>query len=375
MIVRRGASIALILVLLFLVFGCGREKPKTDFELGKEYFLASDYPKAMIRLEKWVQQFPDSPQSAEAHAMLAVIYHDDETRQTYYKAEIDTLKKIGEPGMSVVLRMLENLTTATRLGNTIRDILVEGGQLSVNPLMTHLRGNNWRLRRNAQETLIRMGAPAVEALIKTLNDPDIYVRSLAIEALSEIGDQRAISSLEKQMEDPSKLIQVTAAAALHKMGKGNPRNIIINALTDIDAATRRVAAKATWEIIDDPPLSLLLRAVKDVDPDVRNYATLAIGKTRDPEAIGPLIKALKEDEDDRVRDSAAKALHQIGTPAVEPLIKELEGTKDIEIVIRIAQTLGNIGDKRAIKPLEKVYNEATNPLLKNETAKALNLID
>ena len=375
MIVRRGASITLILVVLFLVIGCGREKPKTDFELGKEYFLVSDYPKAMIRLEKWVQQVPDSPQNTEAHAMLAVIYHDDETRQSYYKAEIDTLKKIGEPGMLTVLKMLENLTTATRLGSTIRDILVEGGQLSVNPLMTHLKGRNWRLRKNAQETLIQMGAPAVEALIKVLNDPDVYVRSLAIEALSEIGDQRAISSLETQMEDTNKLIQVTAAAALHKMGRGNPRNIIINALTDADAGTRRVAAKAAWEIIDDPPLSSLLKAMKDVDPDVRNYVTLAVGKTRNPEAIGMLMKALKDDEDDRVRDSAAKALHQIGTPAVDPLIKELEGTKDMEIVIRIAQTLGNIGDKRAIKPLEKVYNEATNPLLKNETAKALNLID
>jgi HEAT repeat protein len=108
---------------------------------------------------------------------------------------------------------------------------------------------------------------------------------------------------------------------------------------------------------------------------VRNYSTLSVGKTRNPEAIEPLIKALKEDEDDRVRDSAAKALHQIGTPAVDPLIEELGGTKDMEIVIRIAQTLGDIGDKRAIKPLEKVYNEATNPLLKNETAKALNKID
>ncbi len=374
MIVRRGAGI-IVLIVLFLIFGCGREKPKTDFELGKEYFLASDYPKAMIRLEKWVQQYPDSPQNSEAHAMLAVIYHDDETRQTYYKAEIDTLKKIGEPAMSAVLKMMENLTTATRLGNTIRDILVEGGQLSVNPLITHLKGHNWRLRRNAQETLTKMGSPAVEALIKALDDPDVYVRSLAIEALSEIGDKRAIEPLEKQMEDPDKLIQVTAAAALHKMGRGNPRNIIINAMTDDNAATRRVAAKAIWEIIDNPPLSLLLKAMKDSDPDVRNYVTLAVGKTRNPEAIGPLIKALKEDEDDRVRDSAAKALHQIGTPAVDPLIKELAGTKDMEIVIRIAQTLGDIGDKRAIKPLEKVYNEATNPLLKNETAKALNKID
>ena len=41
MIARREAGIVLIVISLFLILGCGREKPKNDFELGKAYFSAS----------------------------------------------------------------------------------------------------------------------------------------------------------------------------------------------------------------------------------------------------------------------------------------------------------------------------------------------
>ena len=93
MIARKGAFIVYIAVSLFLAFvciieqGCGGEKPKSNFELGKEYFLASDYPKAMIRLETWVRENPGSPQNNEARAMLAITYHNDETKQQLYQQE------------------------------------------------------------------------------------------------------------------------------------------------------------------------------------------------------------------------------------------------------------------------------------------------
>ena len=66
------------------------------------------------------------------------------------------------------------------------------------------------------------------------------------------------------------------------------------------------------------------------------------------------------------------SLEKIGKPAVEPLIAALESSNDMGLTIRIVHILGEIGDKRADKPLDKLYMEATNPLLKDETAKALN---
>ena len=378
MIARKGASVILVASLLFLAFGCDREKPKTNFQLGKEYFRASDYKKAMIRLETWVQSDLDADQLhtiPEARAMLAVIYHNDETRKPHFEAELKKIQEMGEPGIVAVLKLMENKAIADRLGNAIRDTLVRVGELSIGPLMKDLKSNNWRLRVNAQRVLIDIGELAVEPLIENLDYPDLYVRSMSIEALNKIGDKRAIEPLKKKLDDPSKLIQVEVAAALHNMGQINPTKVIISALEDESVDARRAAAKAIWEIIDDPPVKTLLKAMKDTDPQVRNYAALSAGKTRSTEAIQPLMKMLEEDNDDQIRDSAAKALENIGKPAVDPLIKTLEGTSDMAVTIRIVHILGNIGDKRAIKPLEKVYKEATNPLLRNETAKALNQID
>ncbi len=88
-----------------------------------------------------------------------------------------------------------------------------------------------------------------------------------------------------------------------------------------------------------------------------------------------MIKMLLEDESDQVKASAADSLGKIGKPAVEPLIELLEDAKDMELIIWIVQTLGEIGDKRAIKPMEKIYNETSNTVLQHETARALNKID
>jgi HEAT repeat protein len=375
MIAKRGMVSALVVMSLFLVLGCGREKPKSAFELGKEHFEASNYPQAMIRLENWIQENPDSPQNIQAHAMLAVMYHDDETRQDLYKTKLEKLKTMGESGMAAVLKLTENKKIADRLTNTINDILIQGGSLSVGPLMEDMQSQNWRLKRNAQQVLIQIGEPALDSLIKFLDNPDPYNRAMAAEAIGQIGDKKGITPLEQKLDDPSKVVQITVATALLRMGQSRHKDVIINALSDENVQARRVASEAIWELINTPPVNTLLKALKDTDPEVRRYAALALGKTKSPDAIQPLLKVLQEDEDDQNKNAAAGSLVKIGRPAVKPLIEALGKSNDIDVTIRIVQTLGNIGDKRAIKPMEKVYNEATIPLLKNETAKALNKID
>jgi len=375
MIARGWVVTFLVALLVSSIPGCGREKAKNDYELGKEYFEASDYGQAIIRLDRWVQK-SDRPNLTEAHAILAVIYHDYPNRQEFFEIELNKLREIGEPGMAAVLELMKNTTVASRLGDTINDILVKCGKLSVGPLIRDLTSHNWRLAINAQETLAKIGEPAVEPLIATLkNDTDIYTRSVAIEALKKIGDKRAVAPLEQRLNDPSRLIQVTAAAALHAMDQRNPEKVIIKALEDPDFEVRRAAAEALYETMENPPIDSVVKLLKDPDPEVRNFAALTAGKLHSTEAVPMLTKLIKEDKDDRVRASAGKSLESIGKPAVDPLINILANTKDQELIIRIAQILGNVNDKRAIEPLEKIYKTDDRPLVKNEVAKALNKID
>ena len=376
MIVRKGVSIPLVIMSLALIFGCGRPEPKDNFQLGEEYFQASDYIQAIMRLEIWLRE--DDPDNLAGHndkarVMLLVMYHNDETRQQLYEAMFKKMQ--GKSGMAVVLGLVENRTTRSRLGNSISDILVKGGDLSVPPLMKYMNGPNPKLRIYALNTLIKLGKPAIGSLIQTLDDPDQYSRSRAVEALSAIGDKSAIKPLEAKLNDPSGLVRVQVAAALYGMGQTNAtRKIILDALEDEDVHTRRVAARTVAEIVDDPPLKSAMKALNDTDADMRNYAAQIAGKLRSAEAVQPLIKMLLEDENDNVKASAADSLGKIGKPAVKPLINLLEETEALDLNLRLVRILGKIGDKRAVKPLEKVYKETPNPVLKDATAKALNEI-
>ena len=65
---------------------------------------------------------------------------------------------------------------------------------------------------------MELGEPAVESLIKALNDEDWHVRSGAAEALGEIGDRRAVEPLIEALKDEDGGVRKDAADALGKMG-------------------------------------------------------------------------------------------------------------------------------------------------------------
>jgi HEAT repeat protein len=108
---------------------------------------------------------------------------------------------------------------------------------------------------------------------------------------------------------------------------------------------------------------------------VRNYAAIALGKSSNDEVVKVLVKAMRDDKDEQVRNSAGKSLEKIGKPSVEPLVELLKSTNDMELTIRVAQILGNVGDKRAVPALEDAYKKEKRDMVKNELAKALNKID
>lgn len=374
MFVGRWGTIVLVVSMVFLILGCGRGEKKSDFELGKEYFLASDYTQAMIRLESWIQK-KKNPNLVEAHAILAMIFHDMNNRQAEYEQEVGVLRNYGEEGMDTVVKLMENPTIAGRHQESVDDILIKGGSTSVGPLIAALKHPNWRLKVHAHQALIKVGQPAVKGLTMALNDPDRYTKSMVIDALCKISGKDAVPLIEQQLNDPDRLVKVTAAVALHSMGEENPTGIIVNGLKDPDIEVRRVATRAMAEIMDNPPADQMIKLIKDLDPGVRNYAAIALGKSSNDEVVRVLVKAMRDDKDEQVRNSAGKSLEKIGKPSVEPLVELLKSTNDMELTIRVAQILGNVGDKRAVPALEDAYKKEKRDMVKNELAKALNKID
>ena len=200
-----------------------------------------------------------------------------------------------------------------------------GDETAVGPLINALKRDEFSgVRWKAAEALSKIGNPAVEPLIATLQYPDDDVRWKAAIALGEIGNPDAIEPLIQLLSDDDRFVRSRAAHALSMIG--------------------------------EPAVPPLIHALKKGYPDVRWGAALSLGKTKNPLAVEPLILALA-DEEAMVRAEAAAALASIGAPALAPLLSFLKGSKG-EIRIEVMTALGELKNADAIEPLVQLLENA-----------------
>jgi diguanylate cyclase (GGDEF)-like protein len=109
------------------------------------------------------------------------------------------------------------------------------------------------------------------------------------------------------------------------------------------------------------------------DKKVRVEAALALGEIRDKRAVKPLIQILESEN----KGSLIKAIEVLGRikdeKAVEALIYALR-SKSLEAQIKAAKALGEIRDKRAVEPLIQALRDK-NEDLRLQAAKALGEIE
>jgi HEAT repeat protein len=211
---------------------------------------------------------------------------------------------------------------------------------AVDPLITVLEHDKMSgVRWKTAESLIKIGAPSVEPLIRSLRHPDSDVRWKAAIALGEIKDSRAIEPLIVQLSDTDRFVKSRVAHALGMIG--------------------------------GPAVQSLIRALRDGDGNQRWGAAIALGGIKDARAVEPLILALA-DKYENVRAEAAASLGAIGRPAIEPLIRFLKyskGTGRIEVM----DALGALRASEAIEPLIQILEKADEQerLTINETLDAI----
>ena len=125
---------------------------------------------------------------------------------------------------------------------------------------------------------------------------------------------------------------------------------------DVTPRSRSEAASALVEI-GEPAVEPLIQALND--PNAKDWVRMSmadtLGKIGDPRAVEPLISALGDEA--VVRSAATSALGKIGDPrAVEPLISAL-GDEDEGFRCEAAAALGEIGDPRAVEPLTRALED------------------
>jgi HEAT repeat protein len=91
---------------------------------------------------------------------------------------------------------------------------------AIEPLVARLSDPSAYVGRLTADGLAQFGQPAVEALVKALEQGDTAARAGAARALSAIQPQEAIPALYQALDDRSALVSYYAGEALERMGVG-----------------------------------------------------------------------------------------------------------------------------------------------------------
>jgi HEAT repeat protein len=172
-------------------------------------------------------------------------------------------------------------------------------RLALPALVEGMRSDLPRVSRAAAALLVRVGRPAVPALVELLADWEAEATRLAaFHILAQLG--------------PSAAEAAPALAAVVASGEPPFRQAAAEALARLGAAAA-------------PAVPDLIRALSDWSPPARQWAARALA------AVGPAaghavptLLGLLADYDDGVREAAAEALVSVGEPAVPLLALVLE---------------------------------------------------
>jgi HEAT repeat protein len=208
-------------------------------------------------------------------------------------------------------------------------------------LIDQLKQSDPDLKRASAESLGKIrDSRAVPELLITLEDPDWGIRIAAIRALAEIGDRRCVSYLLDKLGDPEILVQKEIITALGALGTQESVNFILPLIFN-----------------ENLQMDILDALVKLGIPDMKYYFDfLGRGNTKIKGILVDLLGRLKEKN------------------AVDYLCSIMEN-EFFTVRVRMAKTLGEINDRRAIPCLLKVFKEDPSEEVRREAAGALKRLD
>lgn len=275
------------------------------------------------------------------------------------------IQSLGDPQRNVRLRAVEALaeirdTRAVAPLIALLDDSDEGvvheatsalGRLAderaVAPLAARLGPSKYSIAYALKE----IGAPAVEAMITKLHDPDQNVREAAAGVLREIRDTRAIEPLGQLMaREPAGDVRRTAAYALASIGTPKAFEPLLAALRDPSGEVRRIAVDGICQLRDPRAFDALVEALRDSSPAVRRTAASGLGMLADRRAVESLLPLL-DDPDESVLKAAADSLAAFGgAELVDTLVAALRRSSSV------SDALTTIGPSAA-KPVMRLLRD------------------
>jgi len=190
---------------------------------------------------------------------------------------VKALVEIGEPAVEPLIQALgaENPDIRENAAVTLGKIKDER---AVQPLIEMLPDEEWEIEKAATDALIEIGEPAVEPLIVILRDEneDIFLQTKVIAVLAGIKDERAILPMIQALKEKPEL-QADLGYCLGLMGEPAVEPLI-KALEDDNPNVRVRAAEALGILGDERAIGPLTDALNDEDETVRIFAKIGLRK-------------------------------------------------------------------------------------------------
>ena len=239
-----------------------------------------------------------------------------------------------------------------------------GDARAVAPLMEALYEKTSPALHEVPRALAKLGACAVSPLIQALGDADGQVSRMAMAALGEIGDARAIPPLIGRLKSDAPFMSRAAADALVEIGEASVLPLM--SVASEKGKARQRALDTLIRIGADGVAPLL----EGLQSDPARYEAVALAVlpeigTPAAEAVAALWKA----PDSSGNDLWGRLLLAMGPPAVPFLVEALKG-RDLHLALQGARILGKMGDERGVAPLMEAL-ASDEPVLQAVSAKAL----
>jgi HEAT repeat protein len=219
-----------------------------------------------------------------------------------------------------------------------------GDPRAIEPLVAALRDDNTWVRLAAREALDKIEPGwrglavvhrAVPDFIAALRAPNPEVRRDAVAILADIGDSRAVGPLVAALRDPDASVRQAAESTMDTINPDWFDTAVftqlpdfIAALLDRDPHVYGTVANLLDKIDPAWPLSDTARSqVPDFiaalgDADLQRQASETLGKIGDIRAVPALVEVFRN-QDEAACHAAASALKKIGKAAIRPMLAGL----------------------------------------------------
>lgn len=158
--------------------------------------------------------------------------------------------------------------------------------------------------------------PQLDQLLEFLSDPDWSIRSLAVDALAEVGGEREAAFVLHLLDDPESAVRSDAAGALGRLGYKLAAQRLVNVLrNDREPLVRVCAAEALGDIgvtSADVKDALITAMNTDHSILVRAYASESLGRLGLAETMPVIRDQLTRERSTRARASMLEALSRLG---------------------------------------------------------------